>query len=255
MGKISLENVTLCAATSVNTDATLQALRASLEQIDFAECLFFTDARVVPGDKDIRVIPIPKLSSSRDYSEFMLRALGNYIRTPHCLVIQWDGFVIDAGQWDPEFLNFDYIGAPWPQFDDACNVGNGGFSLRSQNLLSACRDDDFIFEHPEDIAICRTNRSLLEKKHNIRFADCKTAARFAFERRSSSNSTFGFHGVFNMIPVLGPDRFFQIYRKLDDRSTAVVDFRTLFRQLGAGRSAFKRRMRLTWDAMISLFRG
>lgn len=252
MARLDLGTVTLCAATSVNLAATIAALRACLSQAQFAECLLLTDAEVDPGTNDIRVVPIARLESSRDYSHFMLRQLADHIRTPHCLVVQWDGFILDASCWHPGLLDFDYVGAPWPQFDDGHDVGNGGFSLRSRKLLAACQDADFVIGHPEDIAICRTNRSWLESRHGIRFADQGTAERFAFER-AEPRASFGFHGVFNMIDVLGADRFWDLYRTLDDPSTAFVDYRTLFRQLGQGRDALARRARLTLDRLRSLF--
>ena len=196
---------------------------------------------------------IDRLETSSDYSKFMIRSLGKHIATPHCLVVQWDGFVINPTQWDPDFLNYDYIGAPWPQFGDAFGVGNGGFSLRSLALLDACRDDRFIFRHPEDLAICRVNRPLLEDRYQIRFANREVASRFAYERDAASTSTFGFHGVFNMIPEIGAERFWQKYLSLDDPSTVFVDFWPLFRQLGAGGAVTKRRLRLMTDRIRSLF--
>lgn len=253
MAKLSLPTVTLCAATSVNLSATLEALRASLDQVNFADCILFTDAEIASEHRGIRIVRIDRLETSSDYSKFMIRSLGEHITTPHCLVVQWDGFVINPSQWDPDFLNYDFIGAPWPQFGDGFGVGNGGFSLRSRALLGACRDESFIFRHPEDLAICRLNRPLLEDQYQIRFANREVASRFAYERDAAGTSTFGFHGVFNMIPEIGADRFWQKYLSLDNPSTAFVDFWTLFRQLGAGGAATKRRFRLMTDRVTNLF--
>jgi hypothetical protein len=252
--RLFLPTVTLCAVTSVNLPATMAALRACLKQIDFAECLLFTDTMIASDDPDIRVIPIPRIRASHSYSEFLLRDFVDHLRTDHCLIVQWDGFVLDAKQWKPDFLSYDYIGAPWPHFGDEHDVGNGGFSLRSRKLLEACRDPRFQARHPEDLAICRTNRSLLEREHGIRFADRSVAELFAFERKATGHSTFGFHGIFNLISTLGPERFWEIYNGLDDRSTAFVDYRLLIRQLGAGRDVLRRRSRLTADLLTSLVR-
>ena len=245
--KLSLPTVTLCAVSSVNVIATIAALRTSLEQIQFSECLLFTDAPISPRPPGIRVVPIAPLTSAQAYSEFVLHSLADHIRTSHCLVVQWDGFVLDSRQWDDGFLTVDYVGSPWPQFSDERSVGNGGFSLRSRRLLYACRDPRFVGSHPEDVSICRTNRGLLEKAHDIRFADLPTAERFSYERTTPPGPTFGFHGIFNMIPALGADRFWATYRTLDDRSTATVDAWTLFRQLGSGPQASSRRIRLIRD--------
>ena len=253
MDRLELSAVTLCAASSVNLPATLAALSSCLDQADFAECLLFTDATMLAADPAIRVVPIARLNSAQDYSRFILRELSDHIRTDYCLIVQWDGFILDAAHWSAGFLEFDYIGAPWPQFSDGHDVGNGGFSLRSRKLLEACRDPSFREEHPEDIAICRTNRDLLESKHGIRFADRATAARFAAERMVGIAPTFGFHGIFNMSGALGPDRFWQIYSTLDHRRTAFTDYGLLMRQLGRGRDATARRARLTWDRVANFF--
>lgn len=254
MQKLQLPSVTLCAAASVNVDATLAAMRASMEAVDFAECLLFTDHRQIRSDEAIRIIPAERFKSSGDYSEFMIRKLGDFITTPHCLVVQWDGFVLDADRWNQRFLQFDYVGAPWPQFDDHRDVGNGGFSLRSRRLLKACQDERFRLEGPEDVAICRANRPFLEEEHGIRFADRDTAKIFSYERTRPSQPTFGFHGVFNMVGAVGADRFWDIYMGLDDRRTVFTDYRHILRQLGAGQESSSRRMRLTADRLAALFR-
>jgi hypothetical protein len=252
VARLELPGVTLCAATSVNVEATVAALRTSMDQILFHDALLFTDSASVGAGDGIRVVPIRRLGSGPAYSEFLLGELSDHIRTDHCLVVQWDGFVIDPGQWDPRFLNYDYIGAPWPQFADGHDVGNGGFSLRSRRLLDACRSPGFVPAHPEDVAIGRANRHFLEREHGIVFADRRTAERFAFERTVPPGPTFGFHGIFNMVPVLGEDRFWSLYQTLDDRSTAAPDYRLLMRQIMRGRQRFRRGVRLTADRLGSV---
>jgi hypothetical protein len=247
MPLLNLPSVTLCAATSVNVEATMAAIKASTEQIQFGDVVLFTDSVRQQSRGEARVAQISPLRSSADYSNFLLTQLADQVRTDHCMVIQWDGFVVDAQQWDPAFLDYDYIGATWPQFDDGYDVGNGGFSLRSRRLLDACRTSEFVPSHPEDLAICRTNRALLEQQFGIRFADRATAERFSFERSKHGKPTFGFHGVFNMIPVLGPERFWEIYRGLDDRSTISRDLHRLLAEMRGTKSA-SRRLRLITDA-------
>ena len=249
--RIRLPEVTLCAVTSVNVEATVSALRHCLDQIEFAACRLFTDKAPDDLHPEIQPVRIDGLRSAQDYSRFVLRQLPSLTASSHVLLVQWDGFVLDAGQWDPAFLDCDYIGAPWPQFRDGHDVGNGGFSLRSRRLLEACTDPRFQPGHPEDVAVCRLNRTLLEQEHGIRFADRSLAARFAFERERPNGSTFGFHGIFNMIPALGPDRFWERYRELDDKRTAFVDYGLLFRQLGAGKHATARRLQLTKDRIVA----
>ena len=225
----------------------MDALRSSMDQVLFGEVLLFAHEPPSELPGSIRFVRIPRLTSSRDYSEFMLGPIADHIRLPYCLVTQWDGFVVDAGAWDAAFLDYDYVGAPWPQFGDGHDVGNGGFSLRSKRLLEACRDERFVHAHPEDVAIGRVNRDLLERSHGIRFADRTAAARFSFERTTPPGPTFGFHGIFNMIRLFGADRFWRTYQTLDDRRTAFSDYALLARQLIGGRDGMRRVARLTAD--------
>ena len=255
MSRLQLPTVTLCAVTSVNVPATVAAMQESMRHVDFGQCLLLADAEPKPIPSEIRVVPIQKIASGADYSDFLLRQLAQHIETEHCLIVQWDGFVLDASRWHGSFLKYDYIGAAWPQFRDGHDVGNGGFSLRSRKLLEACLDPDFEHAHPEDVAICRTNRNLLEETHGIRFADRATADRFAFERTGPAEPTFGFHGVFNMIRVLGGERFWEIYSALDDRKTAFVDYRKIMSQLGAAPGAAAKRTSLTLDRLRCAIMG
>lgn len=244
---LTLPDVTLCAATSVNVDATVRALLSCTLQVRFADVVLFSDSVPAIAAPEIRIVPISPLQSGADYSNFILAELADHVRTSHCLIVQWDGFVLDARQWDPTFLEYDYVGAPWPQFGDGYDVGNGGFSLRSRRLLEACREPDFSPSHPEDLAIGRHNRALLERNHSIRFAPRSCAQHFSFERGVPSGPTFGFHGVFNMIPAIGRERFWAIYDTLDHRKSAFVDYRQLLSQAGFSPQGLLRVTRLTAD--------
>lgn len=249
--RLSLPQVTLCAASSVNVAATIRALEASLAQVEFADCLLFTDAPTQPANPSIRVIPVARMGSGQAYSEFLLRHLADFITTSHCLVVQWDGHVLDAAHWDPAFLDLDYIGASWPQFDDGHDVGNGGFSLRSQRLLRACQAPVFEPAHPEDIMIGRTRRSWLETQ-GLRFATRDMADRFSAERAGDPSATFGFHGVWHMPQVLGVEKFWEIYRSLDNRGTIRNDMGSLLAQVAQGDGGRGRTWRMLLDRLIDV---
>jgi hypothetical protein len=89
----------------------------------------------------------------------------------------------------------------------------------------------------------------LESGHGIRFADRAIAERFSYERTAPCGSTFGFHGIFNMVPEVGVEEFWATYMSLDDRSTAITDFELIIGQLGAGSASFRRRLRFALDAL------
>lgn len=246
MPRLALRQITLCAATSVNVAATIRALEASLEQVDFAACKLFTDVPVVPDHPAIEVVPIARLASSAAYSDFLLSHMVDHVDTSHCLIAQWDGHVLDAARWRPEFIDYDYVGASWPQFDDGHDVGNGGFSLRSRRLMMACREPGFVPSHPEDIAIGRINRAWLEGR-GLSFAPRSLADLFAAERASDIARSFGYHGVWHMPRAIGVEAFWDLYRGLDDRGTIRHDFAAIFKDIGQGRGGMARRLRLLLD--------
>jgi hypothetical protein len=244
--RLALPQVTLCAATSVNVKATVHALEVSMAQIDFAACKLFTDASVTPDHPGISVVPIERLDSSVAYSDFLLLQMIDHVETSHCLVAQWDGHVLDAGRWRGEFLNYDYIGASWPQFDDGHDVGNGGFSLRSWRLMDACRNPHFRMSHPEDIAIGRTNRSALEEI-GMRFAPRALAGMFATERAGNLETSFGYHGAWNMPRAVGAETFWKLYLELNDRGTIRHDFASILKSMSHGSRGTQRVIRMIAD--------
>lgn len=250
MGRLNLPDVTLCAATSVNLAATLAALQHCLDQCEFGRALLFTDLAVANAPPGLRVVQIPPLTSLQAYSHFVMADLAAHIDTSHCLIVQWDGYILRPEAWDPAFLTFDYIGAVWPQFDDDAIIGNGGFSLRSKRLLEASAAISPANEQPEDLAICRTHRSQLEEQFGIRFADPLTAARFSYERTRSTGAEFGYHGVFNMPDILPHDEWWLIYLGLDDANSVFHDLWKMIAATWNGSRSLKRTVKLAWDATL-----
>jgi hypothetical protein len=212
LNRLSLSDVALRAVTSIAIPETLWAMARCLEQADFGSVALLTDQeRPAGSDPQIDWQRIEQIHNREDYSEFILRKLVDHVDRPHVLIVQWDGFITNTSCWTEEFLNYDYIGAPWPQFADGRDVGNGGFSLRSKRLIELTASLDFPPGRPEDIAICRDQRTALEGR-GVRFAPRDLAERFSFERGPRTRS-FGFHGLFNFPLVLRPD---ELGRRLDE---------------------------------------
>ncbi len=164
-----LAGVTLACVDCVNHELALAAIGQCMQKCEFDRVLFITD-RAVDGVEGIDVERVPAITSRDAYSRFVVKDLARFVRSPHVLLIQWDGFVVNAAAWSEEFVDYDYIGARWGWPTDGHTVGNGGFSLRSRKLLDALADpeiDDFAIE---DAAICRRYRPLLESRYGIRFA-------------------------------------------------------------------------------------
>jgi Protein of unknown function (DUF5672) len=225
---LQIPEVTVCMVATRAHALSYRALTKTLSAITPGDCVVFSD---IDGRQDHqpakwRYIPIRPLSNTEEYSAFVLKEIKDQITTSHALIIQWDGFVTNTSAWSNEFLEFDYIGAPWPQFQHH-TVGNGGFSLRSKRLMECLSDPDVILSHPEDVCICRNNRELLEKSHGIRFATIDIAKRFAVERHQRNINSFGFHGIFNIPEVFSGDELKSTLDLIPTENLASRDTRDL----------------------------
>jgi putative flippase GtrA/tetratricopeptide (TPR) repeat protein len=180
---------TLCCIDSRPHELARLALARSLARCRFTRAILISDADVhVEGVETVRVPPI---RTAQDHAHCVMKELDRYIDTDFVLLIQYDAFVLNADRWSADFHRCDYVGAPWAEGD----AGDGAFSLRSKRLLRALQDPQIKTRAPDDVAICRTYRALLEQKHGIRFADAALAGRFSFANVAPQASTFGFHGV------------------------------------------------------------
>jgi Protein of unknown function (DUF5672) len=230
-GPLSLPQVTLVCVDTRTPALALAAIARCRTQITFGEAVLFTDPALVPSPPaGLRIVPTA-IDSVPAYSHFMLRGLLPHVHGSHVLVMQWDGYVVDAKQWDPRFLDHDYIGAPLRGMPAERAVGNGGFSLRSRRLLQVLQDPSFAERHPEDLCICHDHRERLRREHGIRFAPLDVASRFAYERVPPSGPTFGFHGLFNMHELLTPSELHALVEGLPDGMAAGLDAHDLARKL------------------------
>jgi hypothetical protein len=193
------------------------------------DCVYwFSDAhfpRALPG------IDVIRIGSTVDFVNFFdavnylcLRVMPRVVTTDFNIVVQWDGFAVNQGAWDQEFLNYDYIGACWLwMWGGRPIVGNGGFSLRSRKLYDAlCKINlkwrvadwqsdprldqaeyfvlgpDGAKQLPEDLLICLWYREMLVRDFGIRFCPPELASKFSVERESPLTRqwlgrSFGFH--------------------------------------------------------------
>lgn len=198
-----IPRTTLCCIDCINHDLAIAALQRSMASCLFDRVLFLTDRDFELAG--IETVQIPTLRSRAAYSSFVLRRLADYIATDYVLLVQWDGYVINAEAWRDEFYLYDYIGAVWGHHQDAFRVGNGGFSLRSKKLLIATQNIPLEGEVlNEDELICRRHRPMLEADFGIRFATEPVAELFSFELTYPGTVPLGFHGLFNVWLILGP---------------------------------------------------
>lgn len=148
-----------------------------------------------------------------EYSRYSVEKLIDAIDTEYCINVQEDSGIINPDLWKDEFLDYDYIGAPWPN-NYVCQVGNGGFSLRSRKFLEASAKLKYQPEPagpgawcaPEDWFLCVKNYDHM-KSHGVKFPQPRLAAQFSVEHPLkyhhydredvSTYDSFGFHASFN----------------------------------------------------------
>lgn len=238
---LDLPNVSLVCLDTRHPELAVFAMRRCLDQARFGEAVLLTVADYVSPDQRIRVQPVMRLRSVADYSAFIIKSLGAQVGGSHVLVMQWDSFILDAAAWDPAFLDYDYLGAPWPH--RVPPVGNGGFSLRSRRLLDALQDPAIRDFQPEDYCICELYRDRLEGEHGVRFAPPELARRFSFELEEPSGPAFGFHGLFNFHRALSEPELLAWLDKAPAGLLRSMQGRRLVKNLiQAGRSAPARKI-------------
>ncbi len=200
---LELPGVTLVCADTLHHALAARALARCCERVRFGRALFLTDAAPASLElpREVEVRRIEPLDSRDGYSALVLKGLAAHVATPHALVVQWDGYVVNPDAWTDEFLACDYIGAPWFWKAEGSRVGNGGFSLRSRRLLDALADPSVTVDGNEDVTIGVTRRPWLEAERGIRFASEALASRFSFEAAYPVGRPFGFHGLFNFARV------------------------------------------------------
>lgn len=202
---LNLSSVTLVMIETICHDLAKIAVEDCLKHAEFGEVLVFSDKHL--GIKGASQIKVENWLSKLGWSEWLWYGVPEYVKTPQALLLQWDAGICKPECWKDEFLNFDYIGAPWGWHPDDMNVGNSGFSLRSKRLQDCLvkNKDLYPVSDPEDVALCRIHRRAMEKK-GFKWPDQYTAFDFAFEnQRLQSLQHFGYHGIWNWSYVLDPD--------------------------------------------------
>ena len=109
---IDLDNVTLMTIDGVGNDQNaVKALKYSSTDINFASIKYITAGSLVPNFCE--TVKISKMSWNQ-YNKFCLTDLYKYVDSDYVILIQSDGFIINSKCWNDHFLQYDYIGAPWP---------------------------------------------------------------------------------------------------------------------------------------------
>ena len=190
----NLPQVTLVAMATTNIYATVRALIYSSRKIKFGRILLISHIKpwYLPKKIDFEYT-----SPNKDVYEWchkIIYELHKYITTDYIILIHDDGFIVNPEKWQDKFLNYDYIGAPWPiPKDDSFLDANGNLvrvgnsvSLRSKKILELPSklnlpwEDENIGNYHEDGFLCCKNKLLLEK-YGVKFAPIEVAKYFSHE--------------------------------------------------------------------------
>jgi len=194
---IKLPMITLACMTGVGykTQEHKEAIRKSCKDIKFGA---------------VKLIELEQIKDIGTWNEAVIYELPRHIETDYCLFIHHDGYIIHPELWKDEWLNYDFIGAPWPMPKDnysyrtllgrLIRVGNS-VSLRSKKLMDLAAIRLMEYHHGnnnEDGAICVWQRDWLEEQ-DCKFAPLEVAKYFSKEHEIEENKdikkTFAFHSL------------------------------------------------------------
>jgi hypothetical protein len=196
MTKLDLNNVTLLSFNCVDPVRSVKALLYSSKHINFAKMILVSDAKPNRLPADIEFVQTDATTHAKACA-WTYTHLPYLVDTDYCLFIHDDGFVINPHLWNSEWLQYDYIGAPWKNFGQINRVGNGGFCLRSRKFFELMKKIQYRGTH------CDTELSNDYYNYFVangcRYAPVEVAMKFSLESRIPESdynldNCFGFHG-------------------------------------------------------------
>jgi hypothetical protein len=204
-----LPDITLLAICCDGREVgTIKSLQTCMSYFDFGEVKYVSDSKPDMLPDTIKWEYCPKITNTHMFDVYSFEEMHRHIDTSHMLMVQDHSGIIYPELWEDEWLQWDYIGAPFPIRPEFFSVstgelvrqGNGGFSLRSKKLLSLPHElglkcvYDRGFSNDDGLFCSYYRKTFLE--HGINYADVNVAAKFAFETLTSetiSQPSFGFH--------------------------------------------------------------
>lgn len=208
---LNLPNVTLIAVSSVKIYETVKALEYSMRGINFGEVVLVTHEKPKHLPKEITYKHCEPITNIDMFNHMMVYDLAEYVDTDYMLLVHYDGFVVNPESWKDEFLDYDYIGSPWPMptpdhksyYDAQGNVVRVGnsVSLRSKRLLEYPKAHNLEWrrtpdgDYNEDIFLCAMSKCQMEED-GLKFAPIEVARYFGREHtmpETTGMTPFVFH--------------------------------------------------------------
>jgi hypothetical protein len=152
------------------------------------------------------------------YNRFVYSQLADFVETDFVCIVHADGWAQHPQHWTDEFLDYDYIGAPFPVglTGGQGRVGSGGFCIRSRKMLRACQQIPLQSNVTEDWHIGHNCFRLFEEL-GCRFAPVSLAVRFSIDLALEdypgwcASDSFGFHDNHGEIATKGSNAPFKTF--------------------------------------------
>jgi len=191
---LKLPNVTLIALTSVKIEQHIKALEYSCKGIEFGSVKLASPEKPENLPDLITWEKTERTSNINEWNYAAIYNLGKHIDTEFCILIHDDGYIVNPEMWKDEFLDYDYIGAPWPLPNDnfsyrdingeLIRCGNS-VSLRSKKLIDLPVELNLEWKpfhgfYNEDGFIAVNYRHIY-KEHGMKYADIDVAKYFSHE--------------------------------------------------------------------------
>lgn len=220
----SLPNVTLISYdNSATPEKTLKSLQYCQSLIQFADVVIVCNRK--PSGLNGEYLKIVPETGYFEAMKWEVAGVVNHVQTDFALCIHHDGYIINPQAWRDEWLQYDFIGAPWPREPNGRHpgksnfpnrrVGNTGFCLKSRRFMERTAELENIFDTMHrlegtninwrglggDTFCCQYQRPVLEG-FGLKFAPVEVAADFSWEDNieefpSGRPDAFGFHN-FNL---------------------------------------------------------
>ncbi len=208
MTKPQLDRVTMIAFDGGQCpELTALAVDDSMDQVDFGAVVVCAP-EPIPTRHNCDFVKKGPWPDRYECTKFQWYEIPEIVQTEFFLLVHYDAWILDGSLWEQQFLDYDYMGAPW-WYDDL-NVGHGTLrSIRLMRFLAENRNR-LPIEHPEDNVLSRRYRPALEEE-GFRWPTEQVASRFMLEctRPSLDSKHFMFHDVFNFPAVLTGERLEQ----------------------------------------------
>lgn len=222
-------SLSIVIAGNVNHELMELALEKTCNAVPYNEILVFSDKQL-NFKRPYKFYKTDKITGIKTYCDFIFNDLYQFVTTDQVMIIQYDGFAVNADLWSDNFLNYDILGPfininmeGFPRLfkslfteeemveirKEKWRAGGGGFTIRSKKLLEITSKDktvlpyfkrldieDALFDC-EDVALSFKYKKYLQEKYNIKYAPVDIALDFAVEHTTGYSCSLGFHGWYN----------------------------------------------------------